>query len=207
MQYQNTTQIITSFSSISSVNELVKNMDAFLIVIKDDVRCVCHNNHYRFYDFEWVYSQSCSMLMRSLQKTHLKAIKRFYNNINIQEASKWIVQRLVSNMMNITLNPNYTRYITPPIFLDLDDYVASVGPPLIDIEDLYKVSRTTLIDGLKKVWKEGMCDEDFDQKDFEELCSKFSIDPLEVLGLDFSLGVNTKVEQTDGGHQQLVLVF
>ena len=73
--------------------------------------------------------------------------------------------------------------------------------------DLEKVDIETLKNGLKKVWENSIVDMDFDLKDFEQLCDKFGLTPLDVLVYNPYILPQMSKEACNNANYQLVLVF
>lgn len=77
----------------------------------------------------------------------------------------------------------------------------------VEIEnDLKKMDKETLKNGLKKAWNDEIGD-DFDIFDFEKLCQDFNFNPADVLGYDPREVPEFTTHAVTGRHQQLAFVF
>lgn len=186
-------------------NGFVQNIDVVFVSIEDDVKRIVTKNRWRFKDFDDIYRLASEMTAKTLMKRHLASVKRFYECNDTDMANRWLIRRIVSNMRNIAFDRRYKENNS----VKLDEIYAMFIPRTIDIEmmivfdDLHKLNKSTLLQGLKKVWEDAQEDFEFDEIDFKELCEKFGFTLNEVMGETILL----KAEQTAGGHQQLVLMF
>ncbi|HQS65916.1 MAG TPA: hypothetical protein PLM93_01865 [Sulfuricurvum sp.] len=186
-------------------NGLVKNIDVVFVSIEKDVKRIITKNKWYFEDFDDVYRLASKMTAQTLMKKHLSSVKRFYE-CNNNMAVQWLIRRIVSNMRNIGFDRRYKKNNT----VKLDELYELLMPRTLDIEtliifeDLHKLNKSILLQGLQKVWEDAKEDLDFDETDFKELCEKFGCTIGEVMGENTIL---LKVEQTVGGRQQLVLLF
>ena len=127
-------------------------------------------------------------------------------NDNILILNK-IKSRIVNNIRNY-FSPfrkiNYTQFNDYLDFTqDLDDAFEKI---VLEI-DLQKIDRETIKIGLKKVWENSIVDMDFDLKDFEQLCDKFGLTPLDVLVYNPYILPQMSKEACNNANYQLVLVF
>lgn len=187
-------------------NGFVENLDVFFVSIEKDVQRITRSRNWHFEDFDDVYRLASEMTARTLEKRHLSSVKRFYEYNDSDMASRWLIRRIVSNMCNCGFDCRYKNNNN----MKLDELYERLIPRAIDmetsilIEDLYKLNKSTLVEGLKKVWEEAKEDFDFDEIDFADLCRIFGFTVNEVMGEHTIL---LKAEQTPGGNQQLVLMF
>lgn len=200
----NAARIIIETNQIKSHKDLIERFEVITDIIKDDVMYVLQNKRYSFEDFHVFYSAACEMTFLTLQKVHLKSVKRFYCS-SIDESIRWIIRRVISNIRNIAFDSRYRRHISvKKLFHDESTILL---PDSIDIEvmidELHRFDRLIIFQGLRKTWDDAKEDFDFDEIDFQELCEKFGFTVEEVMGDTLLL----KAEQTAGGNRQLVLFF
>lgn len=115
-------EIIKSCSKIKTVDDLLANFDVIIELAKDDVQRIAQSKNLFFFDFDFTYNDATKMLKRTIQKTHLRAVQKFLTCDNVDEAARWVCQRLLNNMRNITTNKNYKLYLGP-IVLTTEDYL------------------------------------------------------------------------------------
>ena len=141
-------------------------------------------------------------------KTHLKAIKRFFQFNTIEEALKWLVSRILNNSINIITNKKYKLFCCPNI-MEWNENIEFENNynTTIEILDLEKIDMKTIITGLKKVWIEVKYDHDFDYEDFEELCCKFGYTANEVVGSHAFEEPKLSKYKVENGQFQLQLLF
>ncbi len=144
-----------------------------------------------------------------VENTIIQLNKRYFfdlNNDNFLILNK-IRSRIVNNIRNY-FSPfrkiNYTQFNDYLDFTqDLDDTFEKI---VLEI-DLKKIDRETIKNGLKKVWEDATGDMDFDLKDFEQLCDKFGLTPLDVLVYNPYILPQMSKEACNNANYQLVLVF
>ena len=144
-----------------------------------------------------------------VETTIIQLNKRYFfdlNNDNFLILNK-IRSRIVNNIRNY-FSPfrkiNYTQFNDYLDFTqDLDDAFEKI---VLEI-DLQKIDRETIKIGLKKVWENSIVDMDFDLKDFEQLCDKFGLTPLDVLVYNPYILPQMSKEACNNANYQLVLVF
>ena len=144
-----------------------------------------------------------------VETTIIQLNKRYFfdlNNDNFLILNK-IRSRIVNNIRNY-FSPvrriNYTQFNNYLDFTqDLDDAFEKI---VLEI-DLQKIDRETIKIGLKKVWENSIVDMDFDLKDFEQLCDKFGLTPLDVLVYNPYILPQMSKEACNNANYQLVLVF
>lgn len=200
-----TPEIIGHLKSIETVDEVIQRLESIFDLIREDVYNVIRSRGWYFRDFDGIYSEACEMLSKTLLKCHLTAVKMFYQSKNPEIAIRWIIQRIVSNIRNVGFDSRYKNCV----FMKFNELHEILMPIPVDLEieimyeDLYRLDRLTLLQGLQKVWEEALEDFEFDEIDFQELCEKFGFKVEEVMGNTLLL----KAEQAAGGHRQLVLMF
>ena len=135
--------------------------------------------------------------------------KRYFfdlNNDNFLILNK-IRSRIVNNIRNY-FSPvrriNYTQFNNYLIQIEDSD---NTFEKIALERDLEKVDIETLKNGLKKVWENSIVDMDFDLKDFEQLCDKFGLTPLDVLVYNPYILPQMSKEACNNANYQLVLVF
>ena len=144
-----------------------------------------------------------------VENTIIQLNKRYFfdlNNDNFLILNK-IRSRIVNNIRNY-FSPfrkiNYTQfndylYVTEDLYDTFEKIVLEI--------DLKKIDRETIKIGLKKVWENSIVDMDFDLKDFEQLCDKFGLTPLDVLVYNPYILPQMSKEACNNANYQLVLVF
>ncbi len=180
------------------------NFNDLLLLIKEDVQRICNIKKIYTKDFEFSYKLACLQLKKTLQKKHLKAIKKFYK-LKQEEQIRFIKMRLISYIKN-TNNKNYKclHYSYKNVELKEDlVYKNNIEEELkkeeID-EELRNLPKSVLKEGLRKLVKEAVLGE-VDREEIEYLCNKFNIYKNEILDKNY----NIKLKKEEGG--QLCLVF
>ena len=144
-----------------------------------------------------------------VETTIIQLNKRYFfdlNNDNFLILNK-IRSRIVNNIRNY-FSPvrriNYTQFNNYLIQIEDSD---NTFEKIALERDLEKVDIETLKNGLKKVWENSIVDMDFDLKDFEQLCDKFGLTPLDVLVYNPYILPQMSKEACNNANYQLVLVF
>ena len=144
-----------------------------------------------------------------VENTIIQLNKRYFfdlNNDNFLILNK-IRSRIVNNIRNY-FSPvrriNYTQFNNYLIQIEDSD---NTFEKIALERDLEKVDIETLKNGLKKVWENSIVDMDFDLKDFEQLCDKFGLTPLDVLVYNPYILPQMSKEACNNANYQLVLVF
>lgn len=144
-----------------------------------------------------------------VETTIIQLNKRYFfdlNNDNFLILNK-IRSRIVNNIRNY-FSPvrriNYTQFNNYLIQIEDSD---NTFEKIALKRDLEKVDIETLKNGLKKVWEDATGDMDFDLQDFEELCSSFGFNSIDVLIYDPWIVPQMSKEGCNNGDYQLVLVF
>ena len=135
--------------------------------------------------------------------------KRYFfdlNNDNLLILKK-VKSRIVNNIRNYfspTRKVNYQQFRN--LIVQVEDLCEIFDEIILEI-DLKKINRETLKNGLKKVWEDAVGDMDFDLKDFEELCSRFGFNSIDVLLYDPWIIPQMSKKACNNANYQLVLVF
>ena len=144
-----------------------------------------------------------------VETTIIQLNKRYFfdlNNDNFLILNK-IRSRIVNNIRNY-FSPvrriNYTQFNNYLIQIEDSD---NTFEKIALERDLEKVDIETLKNGLKKVWENSIVDMDFDLKDFEQLCDKFGLTPLDVLVYNPYILPQMSKEACNNANYQLVLVL
>ena len=144
-----------------------------------------------------------------VETTIIQLNKRYFfdlNNDNFLILNK-IRSRIVNNIRNY-FSPvrriNYTQFNN--YLIQIEDSDNTFEKIVLEI-DLQKIDRETIKIGLKKVWENSIVDMDFDLKDFEQLCDKFGLTPLDVLVYNPYILPQMSKEACNNANYQLVLVF
>lgn len=144
-----------------------------------------------------------------VETTIIQLNKRYFfdlNNDNFLILNK-IRSRIVNNIRNY-FSPvrriNYTQFNNYLIQIEDSD---NTFEKIALERDLEKVDIETLKNGLKKVWEDATGDMDFDLQDFEELCSRFGFNSIDVLIYDPWIVPQMSKKACNNGDYQLVLVF
>lgn len=198
-------EILRDSLKINSRNELLENLDAFFEIAYDDVLRITKSKSMFFLEFDFIFRESCEMTKKTLYKKHLSSVKSFFNHKSIDASIQWLIRRIISNMRNISLDPRYRGHVSIS-FVEIYD---ALTPIMVNqdsevlIDELYRLERSVLLQGLRRVWEDALEDYDFDEIDFAELCEKFGFLIEEVMEDSLLF----KAEQTAGGNRQLVLFF
>ena len=201
-------EILNHSNKIKTINDLLNHFDSIVEIARDDVYKIAKSKRLLFSDFDFAYADAVDMLRNQLQKSHLKGISRFLKCGNITNAVSWLVERLLNNMRNITTNKKYKLFCRVN-FVELHENISIVNDNNRSIEllDLEKVDKKTIKKGLKEVWNEAKYNNDFDNKDFEELCCEFGFNANEVVGSHTFEEPKFSKYQVNNKHYQLELLF
>jgi hypothetical protein len=201
-------EIVKNSKKFATINDVVNNLDLIADIVKEDVLKIAVSKKIYFDDFNFTYSKSVEILKKQVKKTHLKAIKKLFQFIDIEDALKWIISRILNNSINITTNKKY-KLFCKPIFLEFNEKIEieSDCNIIIELLDLERVDTNTIKKGLKKVWNEAKYDSDFDYQDFEELCCKFGFNAREVVGSHALAQPKLSKYQVANKYFQLELLF
>ncbi|MEA2019027.1 MAG: hypothetical protein U9N59_11320 [Campylobacterota bacterium] len=195
-------------NNIITVYDLMNNIDAIIEISRNDVSKIAKSKQIYFADFDTTYAIATKILKKQLQKNHLKSIKKFYASKNLSIACNWLVSRLLNNMRNITTNPKYKLYCAPTFTRFNEDIKSNHElESMLELMDLEKADKATLIGGLKKVWRDSKYDIDFDYQDFVYLCKKFNIEVKDVISKSEFEQPKFSVLQVTCGNKQLVMCF
>jgi hypothetical protein len=176
---------------------------------KDDVYNITKAKELFFYDFDYFYSESSRILKNQLKKTHLKSIKNIYLSKDINHVASWIISRLINNMRNISTNSKYKDFIALKL-IHGDKNIHHYEPDLdncLMIEKLNDLPIEIIKGGLKKVYEKNQLYQDFDLDDFEELCNRFGLYSVDIIGYEPRERPKMKAELTKSGNSQLILFF
>lgn len=195
---------IQKYRMIEKVDDLIEHYEVAVSILKADVVRIVSSKGWDIADFHGNYDFACDMTLKTLRKGNLRAVKSFYGGPTLCVAIQWLINRLVSNLRNVSFDPRYRAY-SPSRRSIVDRYEAVLEDldMTVMIENLNRLDRSILIRGLRQVLEDSSEDIDFDLIDFQELCEKFGFTVDEVIE-DTPL---MKVEQTAGGNRQLVLMF
>lgn len=201
-------EILNHSNKIKTINDLLNHFDSIVEIARDDVYKIAKSKRLLFSDFDFAYADAVDMLRNQLQKSHLKGISRFLKCGNITNAVTWLVERLLNNMRNITTNKKYKLFCRVN-FVELHENISIINDNNRSIEllDLEKVDKKTIKKGLKEVWNEAKYNNDFDNKDFEELCCEFGFNANEVVGSHAFEEPKFSKYQVEIGQFQLKLLF
>lgn len=102
MQPSHLKEILTKSPRLLFVEDILRNLDAIIELARDDVRRVARSRAKYFAVFDSTFAIASHMIKETLQKLHLKAIRRILSCRKIKEFANWIVSRLLNYMQNIT---------------------------------------------------------------------------------------------------------
>jgi len=201
-------EILSHSNKIKTVDDLLNHFDLVVELARDDIYKIAKSKRLLFSDFDFAYADAVEMLKSQLQKSHLKGISRFLKCENIANAVSWLIERLLNNMRNITTNQKYKLYCAPS-FGQLHENIKSNDEleAVLELMELEKLDRDTLIKGLQTIWENSILEEDFDYFDMEYLCKKFGFEVSQIVGTEAINLQKYKKEQTGSGQVQLMMVF
>jgi len=201
-------EILSHSNKIKTVDDLLNHFDLVIELARDDIYKIAKSKRLLFSDFDFAYADAVEMLKSQLQKSHLKGISRFLKCENIANAVSWLIERLLNNMRNITTNQKYKLYCAPS-FGQLHENIKSNDEleAVLELMELEKLDRDTLIKGLQTIWENSILEEDFDYFDMEYLCKKFGFEVSQIVGTEAINLQKYKKEQTGSGQVQLMMVF
>ena len=136
--------------------------------------------------------------------------KRYFfdieNDSNFKIINK-IISRITNNIKNYFSPHRKINYTQLNDYLHVKEDLYDTFEKIVLEIDLQKIDRETIKIGLKKVWENSIVDMDFDLKDFEQLCDKFGLTPLDVLVYNPYILPQMSKEACNNADYQLVLVF
>ena len=97
-------EIIKLNKQINDSKDILFNLDAIIEIIKEDVLLISRIERKYFADFDFTFSESAKILKTQLKKTHLRAIKNFLLEQDIEICMKFLISRILNIMINITKN-------------------------------------------------------------------------------------------------------
>ncbi len=201
-------EIIKLNKQINDSKDILFNLDAIIEIIKEDVLLISRIERKYFADFDFTFSESAKILKTQLKKTHLRAIKNFLLEQDIEICMKFLISRILNIMINITINKKYKLFCSPQIVKFNDDIkLYSDFENDIEILDLYKFDRETIKTGLKDVYENTIGDINFDLQDFQELAQEFGFTLFDILDYNPNLVPQMSLESSNNSCYQLVLVF
>ena len=198
--------ILSCSNKFTTVNDLYIHIDLIIDLARDDVQKITHTQKKYFFDFDTVYFLASKVLKKQLRKTHLCGVRRFFQCENIEQATHWLVSRLLNNMLNLN-NRAYLDYVDINIYQNEVYENQFYFHSELDFDDLNKLSRNTIEGGLKKIYSDVLTDHEFDLVEFEELCFKYNFESIEIIGYDPRQAPPMKAELTESGNSQLTLFF
>lgn len=150
---------------------------------------------------EEAYFCAVGIVRHTLTKKHLLGVNRFYS-LQPKEAIKWLIARLSNTVKSVLTDINHPHYLGKRVMIE-DDFSLNFNHYLgIELEiDLLKLSPAQIQEGLKKIWKDGIADSDFDWIDFVEICQKYQVNP------DFIIDSKHKAIVNKNGCSQLYFDF
>jgi len=147
-----TISLIKNSTKFNKVEDLYLNFDLISELIKDDLLKICKSKNLYFSDFEASFKVALVQTKKTLSKTNLKGVQKFFDCPNIESALKWLQSRIINNM----LNSNYLKHnfaFKAPIFESLKNYNINKTYDIekeMELENLVKIDKKELIQGLKK---------------------------------------------------------
>ena len=178
-----TFSLISNSKKFGRIEDLHKNIELIAELLKEDINNICKAKNIYFSDFEASFKTALSQTKKTLHKKNLKGVKRFFNCSNLKDGLKWFRNRLINNMENAS-NLKHKFAFEAPSFTTFEDYNISRSYDIdreIELENLEKMDKETIKQGLRKVWEEGRTDTDFDFQDLKDLCLKYNISLDEVV--------------------------
>lgn len=199
--------ILSCTNKFNTIDDLYVHLDLIIDLAKDDVERIAKARKIYFFDFDSVFFLASKVLKKQLLKTHLRGIKRFFGCTNTEQAIHWIISRLLNNCQNLSQNRAYSDYVDIETFKN--EVYENQSYFMIDFqhEDLFNLPIEAIKGGLKKTYNDVFIDENFDLEDFEDLCNKFSLNVIDIIGYDPQERPKMKAELTKSGHSQLILFF
>lgn len=202
-------EIIRESQRVNNIDDVINNLDCISEVLKEDVMKIAKSKRIYFPDFDFFYRLSINTLKNQLSKKHLKAIKRFYECENLEIAIKFIIERLLNNMKNLSTNRRYKDFIEIKLVnyeIDIADEANCIDTLMV-YEDLKRISKDEIVSGLKRLWTQSRYDADFELQDIQDLCKKFNIKEADVIKEEELNQPKLVGEQVANGHSQLTLIF
>lgn len=203
-----TIQIIKSTTKIKDSKDILINLDAIIEILKEDVLLISKIKRKYFADFDFTFEESVKILKTQLKKTHLRGIKNFLMERDIEICIRFLFSRILNTMVNISTNKKYKLYCSPQlVHLNNNIKLDCCHEKDIEILDLYKFDKETIKLGLKKVYKDEIVDRDFDFEDFKGLAEAFGFTPIDILIYDPYIVPKMSSEACNNSSYQLLLVF
>lgn len=204
-------EILSCSTQLKTIDDLYNRLDLIVDLARDDVKKIAKSKQIYFFDFDTVYGQATDTLKLQLKKTHLRGIQRFFECENIEQAINWLLSRLLNNMKNLSTNRAYLDYVDMEMFkkeaIEIQSFIEFKIDNELMYADINKLPREAIRGGLEKIYNDVLFDYDFDLQDFEELCTQYHFEAIDIIGYDPHQTANTKVELTASGNSQLTLFF
>jgi len=178
-----TISLISNSSKFNKIEDLYTNLGFIAELLKEDIFQICKAKNIYFSDFEASFKVALSQTKKTLFRKNLRGVKRFFNCSNLRNCLKWFRNRLINNMENANDLKHKFAFVAPS-FTAYEDYNISKTYDIdkeIELENLLKMDKETIKQGLRKVWESGKFDEDFDFLDLKDLCYKYKIDLYDVI--------------------------
>lgn len=187
MQIYKITDILKNNNTIQNVSDIIKNFDVTVELLKDDIERVAKSKRIYFPDFEFAFKSGVEMIKHTLSKSKLpRSTAKFLQCENIENALKWLLSRILNNMINMSTNPNYKMYCCPQVFVledRLNDSNNSIKQLEVEIE-LKKLDRKQLKISIKHLCDNSLQDKSINLDDVEYLCAKYDFKVSDILNHD-----------------------
>ena len=205
----NTIEILDQYYINRNKISLSSDLNLIIDIIKEDIFQISRSQRLYFKDFDFTYSESVKILKQQLSKKHLRGIKRFLECKSLENEIRWLISRILNNMRNLTTNRKYLMFCNPAI-VEMNEEIYYENHDLenmINNLELQKLDKTTIKNGLIKLWKESVYDKEFDYIDFTDLCNKFGFEADKVVGSHASTQIQFKKCQAGKFNYQLELII
>jgi hypothetical protein len=157
---------------------------------------------------EYLINRALKMYKNALKKRN----KLFWSLGSNEKVIAWLVDRWINTFLNL-INEKYLNSIDiTKIKIDFNEdmcFYSSNIDEIIEFEKLKKLSKKQIKKALRSVWIDTLGDFQLDIDQFNELCKKFNLNALSVLGKQDSLvKLNFGLESAGSHHnKQLFLLF
>lgn len=203
-----TIKIIKSINKFDNSIDLINNIDSILEILKNDILKFSHLKKVYFTDFDFTFSQATMIFKNQITKIHLRGIKKFLNENDIEKSIKWLFSRIFNLMISLITNKKLKLYCVPAL-IEFNENIKSnynLGKVFVELE-LERFDKDTLKNGLKIIWKNSIFEEDFDYFDIEYLCKKFELDVSEIVDTQTIYMQKYDKEKVENGKFQLIFIL
>lgn len=203
-----TIKIIKSINKFNNSIDLINNIDSILEILKNDILKFSQLKKVYFADFDFTFSQATMILKNQITKIHLRGIKKFLEENDIEKSIKWLFSRIFNLMKNLITNKKLKLYCAPALREFDENIKSNIDLEKVFVElELERFDRDTLKIGLQIICNNSIFEEDFDYFDIEYLCKKFEFEVSEIVDTQMIYMKKYEKEEVENGYFQLIFIL